>query len=120
MVRVFGGLFIAAGAVVLAVGVLACAEKLLSGSNKRGRRSGQEKAPSVPQPAAASHIAAETKPERNFSIKRTRSEVGFVYWILEGHGKYKCYVLCDSWAEAIETAKSRMAEVDGLLVATPV
>ena len=35
-----------------------------------------------------------------------KSEVGYIYWILEGHGKYKCFVLCDSWEEAIEQAKT--------------
>jgi hypothetical protein len=46
--------------------------------------------------------------DRQFSIKRTKSEVGYVYWILEGYGKHKCFVLCDSWEEAMEQAKSRL------------
>jgi hypothetical protein len=58
--------------------------------------------------------AAPGKPEslkadRHFSIKRTRSEVGYVYWILEGYGQYKCFVLCDSWDEAVAQAKARLA-----------
>ncbi len=46
--------------------------------------------------------------DRQFSIKRTKSEVGYVYWILEGFGKHKCFVLCDSWEEAMEQAKTRL------------
>ncbi len=49
------------------------------------------------------------KADRHFSIKRTRSEVGYVYWILEGYGQYKCFVLCDSWDEAVAQAKARLA-----------
>jgi hypothetical protein len=47
-------------------------------------------------------------PERPFSIKRTKSEVGYVYWILEGRGKYKCYLLCDSWQEAVVEVNRRL------------
>jgi len=46
--------------------------------------------------------------DRQFSIKRTKSEVGYVYWILEGFGKHKCFVLCDTWEEAMEQAKARL------------
>jgi hypothetical protein len=49
------------------------------------------------------------KADRHFSIKRTRSEVGYVYWSLEGYGQYKCFVLCDSWDEAVAQAKARLA-----------
>jgi hypothetical protein len=46
--------------------------------------------------------------DRQFSIKRTKSELGYVYWILEGYGKHKCFVLCDTWEEAMEQAQSRL------------
>ena len=49
-----------------------------------------------------------SRTDRQFSIKRTKSEVGYVYWILEGFGKHKCFVLCDTWEEAMEQAKSRI------------
>jgi hypothetical protein len=55
--------------------------------------------------------SAMNRSDRQFSIKRTKSEVGYVYWILEGFGKHKCFVLCDTWEEAMEQAKSRL-EVD--------
>ncbi len=52
--------------------------------------------------------AAASRGDRQFSIKRTKSEVGYVYWILEGFGKHKCFVLCDTWEEAMEQAKNRL------------
>jgi hypothetical protein len=52
--------------------------------------------------------SALTRSDRQFSIKRTKSEVGYVYWILEGYGKHKCFVLCDTWEEAMEQAKTRL------------
>ena len=52
--------------------------------------------------------SARNKADRQFSIKRTKSEVGYVYWILEGYGKHKCFVLCDTWEEAMEQAKTRL------------
>jgi hypothetical protein len=52
--------------------------------------------------------SAMNRGDRQFSIKRTKSEVGYVYWILEGYGKHKCFVLCDTWEEAMEQAKTRL------------
>jgi hypothetical protein len=52
--------------------------------------------------------STKNRADRQFSIKRTKSEVGYVYWILEGYGKHKCFVLCDTWEEAMEQAKSRL------------
>jgi hypothetical protein len=72
---------------------------------------------SEPLRAATTRATAATPPvrssaaersDRQFSIKRTRSEVGYVYWILEGFGKHKCFVLCDTWEEAMEQAKNRL------------
>jgi len=59
----------------------------------------------TPAPLVRSAI---NRGDRQFSIKRTKSEVGYVYWILEGYGKHKCFVLCDTWEEAMEQAKTRL------------
>jgi hypothetical protein len=121
MKNLLGGLLIAAGVAVLAVGVLAAAEVLLQNPNRRSRRSESEKKSSdvavpeaVPQLTveAPSPLAPKKDAARNFSIKRTKSEVGYVYWILEGYGKYKCFILCDTWDEAVEQAKAKLAEID--------
>jgi hypothetical protein len=120
MKSLFGGLLIAAGVAVLAVGVLAGVEVLLSSPSRRPRRSKQvlesEEPPPVPEtrPVEAAAAIPKKGAERNFSIKRTKSEVGYVYWILEGYGKYKCFILCDSWDEAVAQAQAKMAEIDGV------
>jgi hypothetical protein len=59
-------------------------------------------------PPASMVRSALNRSDRQFSIKRTKSEVGYVYWILEGFGKHKCFVLCDTWEEAMEQAKTRL------------
>ncbi len=59
-------------------------------------------------PPAPLSRSAMSRADRQFSIKRTKSEVGYVYWILEGFGKHKCFVLCDTWEEAMEQAKTRL------------
>jgi hypothetical protein len=106
----------------LAVGVLAAAEVLLQSSSRRPRRILQPEPETTTAAAAdaaapvaslATPLVPKTDAARNFSIKRTKSEVGYVYWILEGYGKYKCFILCDSWDEAVEQAKAKLAEIDG-------
>jgi hypothetical protein len=66
----------------------------------------------IESPKTALPMSAVRSPmnrsDRQFSIKRTKSEVGYVYWILEGFGKHKCFVLCDTWEEAMEQAKTRL------------
>jgi hypothetical protein len=109
MKNFFGGLLFAAGAVALTVGVIAGIERLLKDSSPAPRAT-PEAPPQAPPPAET--LVKEA--ERNFSIKRTKSEVGYVYWILEGYGKYKCFVLCDTWDEAVAQAKAKLAEVDGV------
>lgn len=59
-------------------------------------------------PSATLVHSAMNRGDRQFSIKRTKSEVGYVYWILEGYGKHKCFVLCDTWEEAMEQVKNRL------------
>ena len=117
MKRLFTGLFVVSGAIVLTVGFLAAVELLLS-NPKRSRRTRRIEfadtpaAPTAIQPAPTP--SPEEKPaERKFSIKRTKSEVGYVYWILEGYGRYKCFILCDSWDEAVAQAKAKLTEIDG-------
>jgi hypothetical protein len=113
------GLFITAGAVVLGVGVLAAVEVLPSPPNDARRR--RQKPDEIPAVPASKELGAAVQPtsappaksKRNFSIKRTKSEVGFVYWILEGYGPYKCFVLCDSWDEAVARAKTKLEQVNG-------
>ena len=107
------GLFITSGAVVLAVGALVTVERLLADPHRRRvRPAGNPESPAAPQPSI---VAPERSKQRNFSIKRTKSEVGFVYWILEGYGAYKCFILCDTWDEAVAQAQLKMAETGASL-----
>lgn len=53
-------------------------------------------------------LARPKRPARCFSIKRTKSELGYTFWILEGFGRHKCFILCDTWQEAIEEANRRL------------
>lgn len=119
MKPLYSGLFMAAG------GILSGLERLLSNPKRSRRQPGLQLDETPPVAATITHgvpeaVAAAPAPqldakptERNFSIKRTKSEVGYVYWILEGYGRYKCFILCDSWDEAVAQAKAKMAEVDG-------
>jgi hypothetical protein len=121
-----GGLFKATGALVLAVGVIGVlvgVERLLSSMDKEPKNSNPDNPrPSDPQPVPVAPLEAPAVPspqERYFSIKRTKSEVGYVYWILEGFGKHKCFVLCDTWEEAVAQAKARLAAADADTADTP-
>ncbi len=42
-----------------------------------------------------------------FSIRRTRSELGYTYWVLQGYGKYSGFALFDTWQEAIDEVQRR-------------
>jgi len=49
-----------------------------------------------------------------FTIKRTRSELGYTYWVLQGHGKFASFTLFDTWREALDEANTRLKNVSGL------
>jgi hypothetical protein len=90
-----------------AVGVLAGLQHLLSARDRT-------KAVSNParRAAEASSDAKEDKATRRdyFSIRRTKSELGYVYWVLQGHGAFQCFVLFDRWKEAAAEASRRVSE----------
>lgn len=44
-----------------------------------------------------------------FTIKREQSDLGFTYWVLQGHGIYASFELFDTWAEAMSAAETRLA-----------
>ncbi len=48
-----------------------------------------------------------------FQIRRTRSEVGYTFWVLRGFGKYRGFTLFDTWQEAIDDAGRRISAPDG-------
>jgi hypothetical protein len=46
-----------------------------------------------------------------FQIRRTKSDVGYTYWVLRGFGDFECYVLLDTWQEAMDEACRRHAQI---------
>ena len=87
--------------------MLAGLQHLLSGRDRT------KAAPeSVPRGAEASSDAKEDKARRRdyFSIRRTKSELGYVYWVLQGYGEFQCFVLFDTWKEAAAEASRRVSE----------
>ncbi len=98
------------GAVACAIGLLAGVQSLMSaGSAKKARM----------------HVARTPAERRQridyFSIRRTRLDSDYVYWVLQGFGKYQCFVLLDTWREAMDEALRRLAErVAGVQQLVPV
>ena|SRR5437764_6402593 len=91
-----------------AVGVLAGLRHLLFAKD-RVERDGELSAPA----SAASIRTAEPAGEKRrnyFSIRRTKSELGYVYWVLQGHGEFQCFVLFDTWREAVDEALCRVSD----------
>ena len=43
-----------------------------------------------------------------FTIRQTRSEFGYVYWVLQGHGYFQSFSLHDTWDQAMAEADARL------------
>jgi hypothetical protein len=93
--RKSGGVILVAGA----IGVLTGVEHFMSGRavapQPRIKKRFQAKRPGIP------------KPFDRFSIRRTQSELGYTYWVLQGFGKYRGFTLFDTWQEAIDEIQRR-------------
>ncbi len=112
--RLLRGLFRGPGGLVLvagAVGVLVGVEYWISSGTTRRARSAT-KSRRIPPPAPALRPVTVLRTDY-FKIRQTRSEIGYVYWILQGFGKYRCFVLFDTWREAMDDASLRLAETTG-------
>ena len=66
-------------------------------------------------PRARSRVVAVR--QDYFKIRRTKFDMGmrrggleldYTYWVLQGFGKHRCFVLCDSWQEAMGQASARL------------
>jgi len=84
------------GLVACAIGVLTGVECLLATQSAPAAAPG----PSVPVARALPRIDY-------FQIRRTRFELGYTYWVLQGFGCYRGFTLFDTWQEAIEEAEAR-------------
>lgn len=54
-----------------------------------------------------------------FNIRRTKSELGYTYWVLQGFGQYRGFTLFDTWQEAMEQATARLKASTQFLLLTP-
>jgi hypothetical protein len=43
-----------------------------------------------------------------FSIRQTRSELGYTFWVLQGHCYFASFTLFDTWREAMDEANLRV------------
>jgi hypothetical protein len=86
------GLVLVAGA----VGVLTGVEHLFSA---RSTKSGTAKpTPALPKPAQQTRI----------KISRTKSELGYVYWVVRDTCGDPSYTLFDTWQDAMDEAARRL------------
>ena len=93
--RKTGGVILVAGA----IGVLAGVQHFLSGQAVAPLAISL---PSYPKPHGM------PKPLDRFSIRQTRSELGYTYWVLQGFGKFRGFTLFDTWQEAIDEVQRRV------------
>jgi hypothetical protein len=49
-----------------------------------------------------------------FAIRRTCSELGYVYWVLQGYGYFQSFTLFDTWAEAMQQADEKLRHARAL------
>lgn len=83
-----------------AIGVLAGVEHLMSSRPKGIRISQLAAKPQVEVPPVRSNY---------FQIRRTVSELGYKYWVLQGFGTYQSFALFDTWQEAMDAAMDRLS-----------
>lgn len=70
----------------------------------------RQKPPDPSLPFNSPEAARKSRTRVNyFAIRQTRSEIGLVYWVLQGFGCYQSFTLFDTWQEAVEEANRRLA-----------
>jgi len=85
-----------------AIGVLAGVERLLSRSPRPKRTIVSSLS------APVTRMPAPHPREHYFQVRRTKSELGYTYWYLQGHGCFQCFLLFDTWREAMDEANIRV------------
>ncbi len=93
------GLTVVAGA----IGVLAGVEHLLTA--RAAQPIAVQAVPALPVAPAAPGV------RRRLKIAQTRSELGYVYWVLRELGEDPSYALFDTWQEAMAEATRRLSVV---------
>ena len=95
-----GGLVVVAGAVGVLTGVKHLMRSYAICSGTSTARAGVAE--------ADTHQRITALQRDYFTIRRSRLERGYTYWVLQGFGKYRCFVLCDTWREATDEAIARL------------
>lgn len=91
------------------IGVLTGVECLMSTRPRASRpKPVRSPAPRIDVNVSAPMVASRAD---YLKIYRTKSELGYTYWVLQGFGCYKCFVLFDSWREATADAANRVREM---------
>ena len=87
-----------------AIGMLTSIEHLLANRpRKHVDRAGRRQAPAV-----SPQLPIVRNRERLFVIRRTKSELGYTFWVLQGFHSCKCFLLFDTWQEAMDEANLRL------------
>ncbi len=97
-----GGLVLVAGA----IGVLTGVEHLMSAPGKKPKPQVAKPKPVFIQEQSPAPIALPRTDY--FDIRRTKFALSYTYWVLQGHGKHSCFVLLDTWREAMDEAALRL------------
>ena len=89
--------------------VLTGVERLMSA--KRAQRSPlSSRIVAIDSCLSSAAVSAPAPRQNYFTIRQTRSDVGFCYWVLQGFGCYQGFTLFDTWAEAAAEADRRVVE----------
>ena len=112
--RILRGLIVASGAMVCVAGAIAFA-------GRRSRRGLVDPGRCGCAAQNASSANLEWKPPLDeksvhivqqrqdfFSLTRSRSKDSLPRWVLQGFGRHQCFLLFDSWQEAIDQANFRV------------
>jgi hypothetical protein len=89
-----------------AIGVLAGVEHLMSTRTGAASTTGEPRVVKTKQGAGLSRPRTDY-----FQIRRTKSELGYTFWVLQGFGRCSCFLLFDTWQEAIDEANLRLKPV---------
>jgi hypothetical protein len=95
--NVFRGLCCHAGGIILVAGTI-------------GLLTGVKQLMSIPPGVKSKERVARYKVNNGvdrFTIRRTRSELGYTFWVLQGFGRYRGFTLFDTWQEAISEVERR-------------
>jgi hypothetical protein len=89
--------------VASAIGVLTGIESILTSRNRAAKAL---RNPVTPEPIA--QASAREPLRQRFKITQTRSELGYVYWVVRDSSANPSYALFDSWREAMDEVANRL------------